>query len=219
MHPGRRWCVQLEGETFVATLKAEKRTGTGKYVAFNLRKTGRIPAVLYGKGMENVNLQVMEKDVLQVLKAGERMVELEIEGKAQTALLKSVQRAVIGPSLVHADFRAVDASTTMHLEVPVELIGEAAGVEKGGLIEQALFTVGVSCVPGNLPEKIVLDISTLDIDHAFYVENLPALPGVTYTVEPDVSVVSCHLPRGEKQAAVVEGEEGMESPESAGGEA
>lgn len=196
----------------MATLKAEKRAGTGKYVAFNLRKEGRIPAVLYGKGLENVNLAVSEKDLRHILHAGERMLELDIEGKKQPALLKSVQHAVIGPSLVHADFRAVDASTTLHVAVPVELSGESVGVAKGGLIEQALFTVEVECVPANLPEKIELDISALDLDEAYYVENLPSLPGVKYTIESGISIVSCHLPRGEKEAvAEGEGEEGAEA--------
>lgn len=193
----------------MATLKAEKRAGTGKYVAFNLRKEGRIPAVLYGKGLENVNLAVSEKDLRHILHAGERMVELDIEGTTQPALLKSVQHAVIGPALVHADFRAVNASTTLHVDVPVELVGDSVGVEKGGLLEQALFTVEVECVPGNLPEKIEVDISGLDLDQAFYVENLPSLPGVKYTMDSSVSVVSCHLPRGEKEAVEQE-EEGAE---------
>lgn len=184
--------VLIYKEKVVAVLKAEKRAGSGKYVAFDLRKQGKIPAVVYGKKFENTNICIDQKSLQIVIATGERLIDLEIDGKKQMAVLKAVQHDNIGAGLVHADFRAIDENTLMHVDVEVELKGEAVGVDAGGVVEQDLHRVKIDCLPRNLPDKVVLDISALDLGKVLYVRDLPAVQGVTYRTHEDVAVVSCH---------------------------
>ena len=176
----------------MAVLKVQKREGTGKYVAFNLRKEGMIPAVLYGKDVDNVNLAICEKELQEFVKNGERIFDLDIEGKAQKAVLKAAQHENIGDKLIHADFRLVDANTILHVEVEVEVVGTAAGEDVGGVVEQDLHKVHVACKPADLPEVIKVDVSALEVGSVLYVADLPALAGVEYQTMESVAVVSCH---------------------------
>ena len=189
----------------MAVLKVQKREGTGKYVAFDLRKQGMIPAVLYGKGAENVNLIVCEKELQEIVASGERLLELDIEGKTQKAIFKAAQHENIGDKLIHADFRIVDENTVLHIYVEVELTGTAAGEEVGGVVEQDLHKVQVACKPANLPEVINVDVSSLLVGKVLYVKDLPAIDGVSYKTPESVAVVSCH-----GASADVEEEEGEE---------
>lgn len=193
----------------MAVLKAEKREGVGKYVAFDMRKEGMIPAVYYGKGVENINLSVNEKELGILVKSGERIVDLDIAGETKKAILKAVQHETIGDGLLHADFRAIDENTALHVEVAVELVGEAKGTKLGGVVEQDLHMVGVECIPAKLPEFIKVDVTELDMNAVWYVKDLPAIDGVTYTTQEDVAVVSCH-----GKAEVEEEEESEESEEA-----
>ncbi len=195
----------------MATLKVEKREAKGKYAAFKLRQEGYIPGVVYGRGTANTHIKVPLKDFKQLLHSGERLINLDIEGQEQQALLKDVQHGIFEGEVLHADFRVVTKDTKLHVEVPVELAGEAAGKEVGGVVEQALFDVAVECLPGALPEKIVLDISQLAVETVWYVSNLPRPEGVTYTTSETVAVVNCHMPAG---AEVEEEEEVVEEPET-----
>lgn len=185
----------------MAVLKAEKRAGSGKYIAFDLRKQGKVPAVVYGKKFENANICIDEKSLQIVIASGTRLIDLEIDGKKQMAVLKAVQHDNIGTGLVHADFRAIDENTTMHVDVEVELKGEAKGIEVGGVVEQDLHRVKLDCLPRNLPDKVVLDISALDLGKVLYVRDLPAISGVTYRTHADVAVVSCHKGGNKAEAA------------------
>ena len=190
----------------MAVLKVQKREGTGKYVAFNLRKQGLIPAVLYGKGAENVNLIVSEKELQEIVKSGERLIDLDIDGKAQKAIFKAAQHENIGDKLIHADFRIVDENTLLHIDVEVALTGTAAGEEVGGVVEQDLHKVQVACKPANLPEIIEVDISSLLVGKVLYVRDLPAIEGVSYQTPEGVAVASCHGASVEAEEEEEEGE-------------
>ncbi len=190
----------------MAVLKVQKREGTGKYVAFNLRKQGLIPAVLYGKGAENVNLIVSEKELQEIVKSGERLIDLDIDGKAQKAIFKAAQHENIGDKLIHADFRIVDENTLLHIDVEVALTGTAAGEEVGGVVEQDLHKVQVACKPANLPEIVEVDISSLLVGKVLYVRDLPAIEGVSYQTPEGVAVASCHGASAEAEEEEEEGE-------------
>ena len=169
------------------TLKAEKREKTGKYVAFDLRKAGKIPAVVYGRGLkENINLTLDQKEFKQVLASGSRLIDLD---------------ETIGKNILHADFRAVDANTTLHLDVEIVLKGDAAGVQEGGIIEQNLHMITLECLPKDLPSSIELDISKLKISGVLLVKDIPAIPGVKFVTHEDVPVVSCNYKSEDNPAA------------------
>lgn len=183
------------------SLKAEKREKTGKYIAFDLRKVGKIPGVVYGKGLkENINLTLDQKEFKQVLASGARVIDLDIAGSKQMAVVKAVQHETIGKNILHVDFRAVDANTTLHLDIEVVLKGDAAGVQQGGIIEQNLHMITLECLPKDLPGSIELDISKLNINDVLLVKDIPAIPGVKFITHEDVPVVSCNYKTEDKPA-------------------
>ena len=185
----------------MAILKAEKREGAGKYVAFNLRKAGRVPGVVYGKGMDNASISLSLKDLEAVLKTGAHLVDLDWDGQARKVVIKDVQRGTFDADVLHADFRAVSENETLDIDIPVELTGEAAGVVVGGMVEQGMYHVTVRCRPSALPDRIVVDIAGLGLGDVIYADSLPKLPGVQYVLHGNPPVASCHLPQRVEEAA------------------
>lgn len=201
----------------MATLKVEKREKTGKYAAFAIRKQGAIPGVLYGTDYkDNLNLSVPLKEFEILLHERARIVDLDIGGKLQKSVIKEVQHGTFDHEIMHADFRAVGENDTLHLSVPVELKGIAAGIDQGGQVEQNLFDVDVECRPADLPTKIELDVTALAVDGILFVSDLPKLPGVKYVTLATLPVVSCRMPSGlEEETAAAEGA-AVEGAEGAG---
>ena len=189
----------------MATLKATKREGKGKYKAFELRKDGRIPAVIYGKSLkENINVSLVLKEFLSVLKSGDRIIDLDVDGSSRHVLLKAVQHGTYDHEVLHADFRAVSENETIEVELEIELKGDSAGVAMGGMMEQNLHHIHARCLPKDLPEKVVVDVTNLKLGDIFYAKDLPKLSGVEYIFHGNPAVVSCHHPKGEEAAATGE---------------
>lgn len=192
----------------MATLKVEKRDKTGKYAAFNMRKEGYIPGVVYGKSLENnLNVRIPLKEFQHLLHEGDRIIDLEMDGQSMHTLLKDVQHGTFDHEIMHADFRAVSETDTINVELQIELKGDAKGLEAGGMIDQNLFSVEIECLPRNLPNHVTVDVSKLNIGDVISVADLPKLEGVTYMTDAELPVVSCNLP----DQADEETEEGEEA--------
>jgi len=157
-----------------------------------MRKQGVIPAVMYGKGIESVKLSVNERELQAVIVTGARLIDLDMGGKKQMAILKDIQYKTIGNRLVHADFNAVDENTPLHINVDIKLVGEAKGAREGAMIIHDLHEVEVTCLPRDLPGDIQVSVDDLGIGDVLYVKDLPALKNATYRTHADVAVVSCH---------------------------
>jgi large subunit ribosomal protein L25 len=178
-------------------LKAERRDGTGKGVARRLRAAGRVPAVLYGHGEDPVVLSVSALDLLHLFHASHgatMLVDLEIDGKAQLAIPREVQRDHIHSTFVHVDFLAVNRNETVRLTVEVHEVGEAPGVKLGGVIEHHLREVEVECLPNDVPEEIVADIGSLEIGDMLRVGDISAPDGVTILSDPEAPIISIITP-------------------------
>ena len=200
----------------MATLKVEKREGKGKYTAFALRKEGRIPAVVYGKELkENINISIVLKDFMATLKAGDRLVDLDMGGTVMNVLLKAVQHGTYDHEILHADFRAVSENEVIEVTLEIELKGDAAGVAKGGMLEHNLHQISARCLPRDLPENVVVDVTNMEIGDIIYAQDLPAIKGVEYVLHGNPAVVSCHEPRGAEEEAAGDGEAAV-SPEVIG---
>jgi large subunit ribosomal protein L25 len=205
-------------------LVADKREGTGKGVARKLRAAGRVPAVLYGVGVESTALSVDAKDLFHLLHTGAGtnvLVDLDVDGKAHLALPRDVQRDHIRARYVHVDFLAVRADAKITLSVPVRVIGESPGVKLGGVLEHHLWELQVECLPTDVPDAIDADISTLDeIGTSLKVADLPVPEGVTVLTSPDESVVAVQQPQAPVVEEAVEAAEGeIAEGEAAEGEA
>lgn len=176
------------------TLKAEKRacTGTGKLNA--LRAKGLVPAVIYGAGVENMDLQVNAKEFVAILteSASEHIIiELTIDTVGtKTVLLKDVQHNRLTNTITHADFLEVNENTEIDSTVPVILVGDAAGTKQGGVMEQHVHDLKVKCVSKDLPESIQVDVSKLNLNESITVADLPLKGSVKAVLAGDVIVVN-----------------------------
>lgn len=181
----------------MATLHVKTRATCGKYDAFNQRKAGRLPAVVYGKGLDaNKAVSVALKDFQALLKSGEHLLDLVVDGGAPLkVVLKAVQHGTYDADLLHADFRVIDENEIIQIEVPIELHGEAVGTREGGVIDQETPMIHVRAMPKDLPDHIRLDISALKVGGIIYADQLPTLTGVTYVYHGHPAVVSCRHPQ------------------------
>jgi large subunit ribosomal protein L25 len=194
-------------------LVAEKREGTGKGVARKLRATGRVPAVLYGHGMDPIALSVDSRELIHVFHTGAGtnvLVDLIVDGDDHLAMAREIQRDHIKGRFMHVDFLVVSRDQVISVSVPVRVVGESVGVKAGGVLEHHLWEVQVECLPTDVPEAIEADVSELEIGMSLKVSDLSAPEGVTITSNIEDSVVAVQQPQArvelEEEAAAEEAE-------------
>lgn len=190
------------------TLKAETRKRTGSGALKQMRREGFIPSVLYGKDSENVNIKVKTKsldDLLAHSASESILIDLEVDGgSTQMAFLQSVEHNPLTGSLIHADFLAVNDDTKITASLPVVLKGEPVGAKQGGVTEQLIHSLVISCAPKNLPQTITAEIEHLAVGDSTTVGELKLPEGVVAHLSPKVLVAIVNESRTTKlnQAAV-----------------
>jgi len=191
------------------TLKAETRKRTGSGVLKQMRREGYLPSVVYGKGTENLNIKINTKvlsDMLAHSASESILVDLEIDGgTAQSAFLQSTQHNPVSGDLLHADFLAVTEGMKISASIPVELHGEPIGLKSGGVIEQMIRDLEISCSPKDLPEKVEANIEHLDVGDSLTLGELTIPEGVEPVLAADVLVAIVNESRVTKTD--LEGEE------------
>src|SRR5437667_1429620 len=160
-------------------LNAKHRQGTGKNAARRRRREGRVPAVIYGGEGETLAVAVDPKALQKVLRseAGRNAIlKLDIADHGATnAILKSWQVDPIKEHFLHADFYRIAMDVAIRVTVPIHVKGEARGVKvDGGILELIMREVEVECLPGDIPERIDIDVSELGLNGALRVSDLPA---------------------------------------------
>ncbi len=191
-------------------LKAEPREVTGRRPVRRLRRTGLIPAVLYGPGIQPRNLQVRALDVEKILRSGgtTQLVDLEIVGEKQPVkvLIRELQRHPVKRSLLHVDFVQVSLREKLEVEVPIVLVGESPAAAAGiGTPSQVLDTVAVRCLPTDIPSHIEVDLSTLTQEHdVIRAAELPLPERVELAEEPDAAVVILEYLAAEEEEEIEE---------------
>ena len=189
-------------------LKAEGRVQGGKNVARRLRKEGIIPAILYGKDVEPLPLRISAKEwkTVQSHVKSNTIIKMELKRNDQAeerpVMLKELRKAVLSDAVLHIDFLQVSMERAVQVEVPIHLVGEPVGLVKGGVIEQHLRSIMVESLPGQIPEKIDVDISALDIGDSVHVKEI-SLPGIKLLAPPDVAVVGVTPPQAEEKVEEV----------------
>lgn len=206
-------------------LTAEKREDAGKGVARKLRAGGRVPAVLYGHGMDPVSLSVDARDLHNVLHTGAGtnvLVDLMVDGKKHLALPREIQQDLIRGKLVHVDFLVIRRDEKIVIDVPLREVGVSPGVKEGGVVEHHMFELHVECLPTNVPEAIEVDISDIELNGSVRVGDLSPPEGVTILSDADEMVLAVVVPAILKTEAELEEEaaaEAAELEEAAEGEA
>lgn len=207
-------------------LNAEPRTDKGKGASRRLRGAGRVPAILYGENKESLPLALNHNELLRSLEHEafySHVLTVNIDGKAEKAIVRDLQRHPAKPQILHVDLQRVSEDHEIRVVVPLHFVNEsmAHGVkQQGGAISHLVTEVEVSCLPAKLPEFIEVDLTELHLNEAIRLSDLQLPEGValvelTHGAERDLPVVSIHPTRGAEAAGA--GEEGEAAPE--GGEA
>jgi large subunit ribosomal protein L25 len=175
------------------TLKAATRARTGSGRLNQMRREGWLPSVIYGRGAENKNLKVDAKAFNELIAHSSSeniLVNLEIDGEGtRLAFLQAIQHNPLTGAAVHADFLAIDEKTPITAHIPAHLNGEAAGVKAGGVIEQYVHAIEITCLPDDLPETIEVDVTNLELGASLHLGDIQYPKGVRPTHSADVVVV------------------------------
>jgi large subunit ribosomal protein L25 len=183
-------------------LVTDARKGRGTHIARRLRKSGQVPAVVYGHKEATVSVTVKRDDLYRLIRRGARVVDLQEGTKTEKALIRDVQWDHLGHDILHVDFARVAADERIKIEVRIALRGTAAGVTAGGVLDQPLHTLEVECLAIAVPESIRVNIGELQIGQAIHVKELSLPEGVTTAVDPEAIVVQVAAPKVEAEAAV-----------------
>jgi len=175
------------------SLKAAPRARKGSGRLNQMRREGWLPSVIYGRGVENKNLKVDNKSFTELLahsSSDNIIINLEIEGEGtRLAFLQAIQHDPISGAAVHADFLAIDEKTEITAHIPAHIHGESPGVKSGGVIEQYVHAIEITCLPDDLPEGIDLDISGLQLGDSLHLGDIKYPNGVRPTHAADVVVI------------------------------
>lgn len=199
------------------TVQAEERQKTGKGENRRLRMQGKLPAVVYGQGLETLSVSVNAQDVDLILhsEAGHNTIfQLQVSGKLTDVLIKAYQLDPVKGSLLHADFQAVALDQKMTFAVPVQVVGTAQGVIAGGVLDQVLREIEVECLPTEVPDHIPLDVTELEIGDSVRVGALQLDNSkIILLSAPDLVILSIVPPHVEEEVEEIVEEEELEEPE------
>jgi large subunit ribosomal protein L25 len=201
-----------------ATLNASPRTDVGKGAARKLRASLRIPGVIYGHHREAQSLALDARELEKLLGSiapGTTVVELNLDGKTTRTIIREIQRHPYKRQVLHIDFQELVAGEKITVNVPIVLIGTAAGVKDGGTVEEVMREVQIEVDPANIPNHFEVDISALGINDSVHVSDIKVPEGVELLEDPEATVAVVAPPRlAEEPAAPAEGaEEGVAEPE------
>jgi len=193
-------------------LQAELRDDEGKGASRRLRRSGKVPAIVYGGHEAPTSITLEHHKVIHALANAAfytHILNVSINGKKQDMVLKAVQRHPYKKAVLHLDFQRVSATESIQMRVPLhfENADKAQGVKKGGLISHLLNDVEVRCLARHLPEYLSVDLSHLDLEQSLHLSDLVLPTGVTLVAfkqgqEHDLPIVSIHLPRAAKEEPV-----------------
>jgi large subunit ribosomal protein L25 len=194
------------------TLTAAPGRATGTPSSNRLRLEGRIPAVVYGQGVDATSVSVDRRELRAALHtdAGHNaLINLEVGGTRHLTIVKSLQRHPVRNDVVHVDFIVVNRNEAITVDVPIVLVGEAHEVEIAqGTLDQVLHSLTLQAMPGNIPNEISVDVSALTIGDSIRVSDLVLPPGVSTEVDPEEAVVMAALTRAAMAESDEEAEEG-----------
>lgn len=195
-------------------VNGSKRTLSTKGVVNQLRRDGNVPGIYYTKGVEPIPVIVSEKALKPIVFTSEtHIINLKIDDDQEyKAILKNVQFDPVTDRVVHFDLLGISADQEIEIEVPIMFEGQAKGVKEGGIVQQTLHKVTVSCLPADIPQHITINVTDLALGDSIHVRDLN-IERVKFLQNPGVIIVSVVVPRAAIEptpAAEVPGEEKTE---------
>jgi large subunit ribosomal protein L25 len=177
----------------VVTIQAEardpqKNKGTGTRVARRLRAQGRIPAIIYGHKQAPVPITLARGDVAQMIKRASHIAELRVGEVTEMVLVREIQWDHLGKEIIHLDFSRVSADESIETEVRIELHGTPPGLAEGGILEQLVHSVKVTCRANAIPDVLRAEVGGLHVNDAVHVRDLVVPEGVAVAADPELLV-------------------------------
>ena len=208
-------------------LNVKAREQSGRTASQRLRKSGRIPAVVYGpNGVRHLSIDSVEfRKLWKQVSGRTALIELATEGVAEPTLsiIQQMQRNSLTDDFTHIDFKEILRGRDMWATVAIHLVGDPYGVRnEGAVLEAHRHDIEVRCRPRFLPEIIEVNVENLKAGDSLKVKDLPKLEGVTYEMDSEVTVASCLIPKVEEEpvaATPAEGEAAAEGAATAEGAA
>lgn len=208
----------MSGNNFI--LEAEVRNDLGKSASRRLRRTGKVPAILYGVGKEPTSLAVDHIDLLHKLENEaffSHILTVKIGGAEENAIIKDLQRHPSKPVVLHMDLQRVSMSEKIRMHVPLHFMNEeqSPGVREGGLVTHNVTETEITCLPNDLPEFLEVDLSNLDLDGIVHLSDIKLPAGVeivelSHGQGHDQPVAAIHMPRAAKETEEAAPEAGGE---------
>ena len=196
---------------------AQPRDGLGTSASRRLRRTGRVPAILYGGGKDPMPLSIEESRIKKQIENeafASHVLTVKVEDEESQAVLKSVHRDPATERVIHMDFQRISASSEIHMHVPLHFINEedSPGKKAGGIVTHLLVEVEVGCLPKDLPEYIEVDMVSLDVGDSVHLSELALPEGVhvmalAHNPDNDQPVVSVQHPQKLEAEPTTEEEE------------
>jgi large subunit ribosomal protein L25 len=177
-------------------LSISPREASDSRATRRLRRTGQVPGILYGGDGDALPFAVDERELRHALAARGAVVELELDGKATPAVLKDHQRHPVRGETLHVDFLRVRLDVAIHAVVALELVGgeDAPGVKEGGVLEHVTREVNIEALPTDIPERIELDVSQMQVNDTLHLSEVTAPQGVTILDDVEETVVATLTP-------------------------
>ena len=205
-------------------LIAELRDGAGTSNSRRLRRSGMVPAVIYGAGRENLSLIIDHNHLLKKLASESfltSILSIKIQDKEESVLIKDIQIHPYKRQVIHLDMQRVIADQLLRVSVPIHFLNgdSAPGVKlEGGSVSALMNEVEVSCLPKDLPERLEVDVAAMELDELLYLSDIPLAEGIEIPLltqeepnnEPIVAIRLLRIQEEEPEEVVVEGEEGEE---------
>ena len=204
------------------TLKAELREGRGKGMARRLRAAGQLPAVVYGADEEALSITLNAHDAIHLfhsISVENTIINLQLKGKRAPvpSLVREIQTHPARSNVLHVDFLRIQSGVAVELEVPVHLEGVPEGVRlEGGVLEQSIHEIPISCLPKDIPEVFNVDVTALQIGDAVRIEDVAAFEGVEILIDLDRTICTVQPPTAlvveeeEEEEGEIEGEEAID---------
>ena len=201
-------------------IEAARRQDVGKGASRRLRRSEKVPAVVYGGGKAPESLTIEHKAIAKALQNEafySHILTLKMDNDSERVILKAVQRHSFKPRILHVDFQRVRADEKLQMHVPLHFTGadSAPGVKEGGLVSHLASDVLVSCLPANLPEFISVDIANMTLNQILHLSDLTMPEGVELVDlvhGDDKALVSVHIPRVEEEPIETEAPISAEVP-------
>jgi large subunit ribosomal protein L25 len=183
--------------------QAKQRTDCGKGAVKRLRKMGRLPGVIYGRGSAAVSIDLDTHDFIAGVKgiSGSTIVQVEIGGVKHDAFVKATQRTIQDGNILHVDFYEIERDKVLRAKVRIHVNGNPVGVREGGVLEIPIHDIEVECLPKDLPRRIDVDISTLGVNQSVHVRDLALGKGVKLISAEDQVVALVKFAKSDKTAA------------------